>query len=60
MTYPKKMSGSDGSAGQKHILMKTSHICFSANSSAVKFDIKQQTDLHINVNNVCFPLDNMK
>lgn len=55
--YPKKMSGSDGSAGQKHISMEISHICFAGNSSAVIFDIKQQTDLHIDV---CFPVNKVK
>lgn len=55
-TYPKKMSGSDGSAGQKHISMEISHICFAGNSSVI-FDIKQQTDLHIDV---CFPVNNVK
>lgn len=59
-TYPKKMSRSDGSAGRKHISVEISHICSAANSSAVIFDNKQQTDLLINVNNVCFPINNMK
>lgn len=59
-TYPKKMWDSDGSAGRKHISMEISNICFAANSSAVIFDNQQQTDLHINVDNVCFPINNMK